>query len=363
MGARLRAPVVGPLNYRAQAYQIAMPRGRDVRLHFDDREVDPRPGHLRSTKSAMTVMTLNGFNLDPRIERAAFVKDPGRDIDDDVGDGRYHMLAHDAVHRAHAPDLIALQEIQDDDGAEITDTVDATRNYRTLTQAIAREGGPDYLAAEIAPTANADGGQPGGNIRNGFLYDPERLELVDGTLRRIGDEDEAFYDSRKPLVGRFRHRRTGATLTVFNLHLASKRHQYPVFAPEQPGFDPRAEQRQAQARAIRKELFALERSGEAYYVTGDFNDHEFSPTLRTLCADEAVNLVELLPPDQRYDYTHRGVSQALLHAVVSRELAESGRARYEILHGNELIGVTPGETGGRATDHAYAVMRVELGER
>jgi predicted extracellular nuclease len=358
VGARLLAPVVGPLNYRAQSFQVSVPVTSGFKLQFEDHEHELDAATLRSDDAHLCILTLNGFNLDPHIERASLVHDPRRDVDDDIGDERYSALAHDVVHRANSPDIVALQEIQDDDGAEITDTVDATRNYRELTRAIKAEGGPAYSWADIPPVPNADGGQPGGNIRNAFLFDPARVELVEDSLRLLGDSTEAFEDSRKALMANFRHRATGSEVTVLNLHLASKRHQHPIFSADRPGFDPREEQRIAQAAHIRTALVDLHRAGTDYYVTGDFNDYEFSKTLRTILGEESVNLVESLGPDLRYDYNHRGMSEALLHAVVSHAQAEG--ARYEILHGNELLGVMPGTNGGRATDHAYGLAQLRM---
>ena len=47
-----------------------------------------------STKTdGMRVMTLNCFNLDPRIESADKVMNPRTDVDDDHGDGRFLSLA------------------------------------------------------------------------------------------------------------------------------------------------------------------------------------------------------------------------------------------------------------------------------
>ena len=150
-------------------------------------------------------------------------------------------------------------------------------------------------------------------------------------------------------------------LAAINVHLASKRHQHPPFAPDRPGFDPRQEMRGEEARLIRRELLRLQEQGLDWYVTGDFNDYEFSETLKTVLGEESVNLVESLPADGRYDYNHRGLSEALLHAVVSRRQAEEGRAAYEILHGNELLGVHPGRPGERPTDHAYGLARLTVG--
>lgn len=357
VGSRLLAPVVGPLNYRAAAYQIAA--GGEVRVQTEP--VDLPVTSLASDPDHLTVLTLNGFNLDPRIEDPTRVQDPRRDVDDDVGDGRFDMLARAIVSQAGAPDLIALQEIQDDDGAEITPRVTADATYRHLAEAVRAHRGPAYRWADLPPAAGRDGGQPGGNIRNGFLYDPARLELVPGTLRRLGEADPAFDDSRKPLAARFRRPGDPRGLEVINVHLASKRHQRGPFAPELPGFDPRADVRRRQAEAVRDEAARLEAAGADVYVTGDFNDGESSPALAALTVDGRVNLAERIPPEERYDYNHRGVSQSLMHGVASAPLAARPGTAYEILHGNELIGVQPGEMGGKPTDHAYVLARLALG--
>jgi len=138
VGAKLLSPVVGPLNYRVSSYQI-------VALG----KIQVRPADVRSERTTLkpeearvTILTLNGFNLDTRVEDPSLVQDPRRDIDDDVGDGRYKMLASAIVREAATPDIIALQEIQDNDGAEITDVVDADENYEKLISSIQRTGGP-----------------------------------------------------------------------------------------------------------------------------------------------------------------------------------------------------------------------------
>ena len=147
---------------------------------------------------------------------------------------------------------------------------------------------------------------------------------------------------------------------MINVHLASKRHQFSIFAPERPGFDPRNDVRIRQAESIRETLAQLARDGIVYYVTGDFNDFEFSDTLQTLAGDDHVNLVEHVARDSRYDYNHRGISQALMHGVVSARFATERVPEYDILHGNDLLGVQPGLLGGKATDHAYVLARLDM---
>ncbi|MBZ0269699.1 hypothetical protein K8I85_16225 [bacterium] len=356
VGARLLEPVVGPLNFRVASYQIAAPGP----VRVGPAKVEARPTRLGAKDSRVTVLTLNGFNLDPRKEDPRKVDDPRRDVDDDVGDGRFLSLGRAIAKDAAGPAIVALQEIQDDDGAELSDTVQAERTFAVLIKAVQRAGGPTYSWADLPPREGADGGQPGGNIRNAYLYDASRVELVEGTLQRLGDQSLAFDGSRKPLAARFRLLKGEGELELINVHLASKRHQHGLFAPEQPGFDPRLAVRVQQVEVIGRHLARLREQEVDYYVTGDFNDFEFSETLRVLTGDHSVNLVERVPEPLRYDYNHRGISQALMHGVVAKRQMEGRTVEYEILHANAETGTQPGRRGGKPSDHAYVIARLEL---
>lgn len=356
VGAELVEPVLGPLNFRVASYQIAMAGPLKVRPV----QVEQSITSLRGEGSRITVLTLNGFNLDVCKEDPARVNDPGRDVDDDLGDGRFLALGQAIVRDAACPTIVALQEIQDNDGAELSQRVRADRTYAGLIAAVKRAGGPSYAWLEIPPEEGADGGQPGGNIRNAFLYDPGRVLLVEGSLQRLGSKSPAFEGSRKPLAARFRPVRGSGELELINVHLASKRHQNGLFAPEEPGFDPRLALRVQQAEVIDAHLAQLRAQEVDYYVTGDFNDFEFSDTLRALTGDHSVNLVENVPKSLRFDYNHRGISQALMHGVVAKRQLAGRTVEYEILHANALEGAQPGRKGGKASDHAYVIARLEL---
>ncbi|MDH3626324.1 MAG: hypothetical protein OEV00_11545 [Acidobacteriota bacterium] len=354
VGSKLAESVIGPLNYRSAAFQIAALGDLEV----ESRPVRPEATRLVRDEDSLRVLTLNGFNLDRRHEDPDKVQDRRRDVDDDVGSGRFRALATAIVRQAAGPEIIALQEIQDDDGAEISERVSAAATYRKLISEVRKLGGPDYHWADCPPESDSDGGQPGGNIRNGFIFDASRVDLSRSSLDRIGDGSQEFEGSRKPLVGRFVDRRTGRAIAIINVHLASKRHQRGIFAPENPGFDPRLSTRVRQAERIARVLDEFDDNGIDYYVTGDFNDHEFSETLAALLDRGRVNLAERVPVNARYDYNHRGISQVLMHGVVSSRQAADPGVDYEILHGNELIGVKPGELGNKPTDHAYVMARL-----
>jgi predicted extracellular nuclease len=238
--------------------------------------------------------------------------------------------------------------------------VDAAETYRLLILTIKQLSGIEYAWVDLNPELGADGGQPGGNIRNGYLYNPNRVSVDADSLHVIGKGNWAFDDSRKPLVCDFIEKESSKRLTLINVHLASKRHQESVFAPIDPGSDAKLGVRVEQAQLIHREAMLTLRHGNEYYVTGDFNDTESSRTLEALCADDAVNLVMQLPLVERYDYNHRGKLQVLMHGIVSGSLAKSGRAEYEIIHGNELIGVMPGEDSDKPSDHAYVIAKITL---
>lgn len=356
VGAILGADISGALNYRSQSWQIAC--NQSVPIEAGPQIVETNTS-LLADENSISVMTLNTLNLDVKIESKDKVLDPRRDIDDDVGEGRFLRLARAIVRQACSPDVVALQEIQDNDGAEISEVVDASKTYKLLVKEVLQLGGPRYAWLDIPPEVGADGGQPGGNIRNAYLYNPERVDVVAGSLQRLASQHEAFEGSRKPLTATFSLKNnTAAQLTVVNVHLASKRHQRGMFAPELPGHDPKLDTRIAQARIIRAILDQLDELGRDYFVTGDFNDNEFSVPIKTLLGESSVNLVDYLPPHERYDYNHRGKLQVLMHGIVSLRQYNENRAQYEILHGNELLGVTPGDAGGKASDHAYTMARL-----
>ena len=359
VGAKLRSAISGPLNYRADAYQLSVSQPFEIEPAF----IEHSQSSFRAESNHLTIMTLNCFNLDPVIERESKVTNPRIDIDDDWGDGRFHALAQSIVLQANSPDIVALQEIQDNDGAELTHETDASVTYEHLITCVRELDGPDYRWADIPPELGMDGGQPGGNIRNGFLYNPERVSLDNQSLRVLGRDLECFEDSRKPLVGEFTEIASGNKLALINVHLASKRHQESIFAPENPGVDAKLDVRVAQAQTVFKESQELSEKGIEFYITGDFNDTEHSLTLDALLGGLAAvnhNLVMDLPESERYDYNHRGKLQVLMHGIVNKKMAIAGKAEYEIIHGNELLGVGPGEESGKPSDHAYVIAKLNM---
>lgn len=79
-----------------------------------------------------------------------------------------------AVHIAEllrTPDIMFVQEIQDNSGKTDDGTVDANVTLTNLVNEIARVSNVTYHFLDIAPVDGQDGGIPGGNIRQAYLWD------------------------------------------------------------------------------------------------------------------------------------------------------------------------------------------------
>lgn len=286
---------------------------------------------LRGGPEHLLVASYNVENLNPVIERLGRVAGP-RDVDDAIGSGRMAALGRQIAVDLNQPDIIALQEIQDNNGAEDDDVVSADRTYAALIQSIVDAGGPAYAFIDLPAAPGSEGGQPGGNIRNGYLYNPERVTLVDNSPERL--EDRAFEGSRRSILAAFEF--NGHRVRLINNHFSSKWGSSPLFG-RQPMITGGAEERPAQARAIRRFLREQNawRDQAHWIVLGDFNDHWFSETLDLLKGDESRplhNLIETLPGHDRWTYIFEGTGQAIDHMLVTPSLLD--RAEFQVIHIN-----------------------------
>src|SRR5262249_51903891 len=73
--------------------------------------------------------------------------------------GKFWGLADLIVNNMKAPDILAVEEVQDNNGATDNGVVDATTTYNTLISAISAAGGPTYDFRQINPVNDQDGGQ------------------------------------------------------------------------------------------------------------------------------------------------------------------------------------------------------------
>ncbi|MCU9614635.1 5'-nucleotidase C-terminal domain-containing protein [Caldibacillus lycopersici] len=283
-------------------------------------------------------------------------------------------IAQSIITNLHAPDIIGLVEMQDNDGATNSGNADASENYEALITAIAAAGGPSYEWTDIAPEYNQDGGEPGGNIRVGFLYNPARVQLADGekgtateavafvdgslTLNpgRIDPTNEAFADSRKPLAAQFTF--NGEDIIVVANHFNSKGGDHPLNGINQPPVLSSEQQRLAIAEVVNgfvSDILAEDPDANVV-VMGDLNDFQFSTPIEVLKGDILTDLVENVPLAERYSYNYEGNSQVLDHILATNSLATN--AEIEMLH----LNADYMEAHGRASDHDPVVAQFNLAE-
>ncbi|HKZ55875.1 MAG TPA: Ig-like domain-containing protein [Anaerolineales bacterium] len=306
----------------------------------------------------LSVATFNVENLDPNDPPSKFAE-----------------LASLIVDNLGSPDIIAVEEVQDNNGPTNDTVVDATTTFNTLIAAIQSTGGPMYDFRQIDPVDDQDGGEPGGNIRVGFLFRTDRgLAFVDrpggGSTTattvvsgpdgpelsfspgRIDPTNTAFNTSRKPLAGEFTY--NGHRLFVIANHFNSKGGDDPLFGRFQPPVLSSEVQRNQQVQVVNDFVDAILAVDAAakIVVLGDLNDFEFSTPLSTLKGGVLSDLIETLPQNERYSYVFEGNSQALDHTLVSANLFGRPFA-YDVVHVNAEFAV-------QASDHDPQVALLTL---
>jgi predicted extracellular nuclease len=308
----------------------------------------------KQSSRELAVATYNVENLDP-------------------SDGTFAQHASAIVNNLQSPDIVSLEEIQDDNGATDDGTVDASVTVNKLIDAIVAAGGPKYDWRSIDPVNDQDGGEPGGNIRQVFLFNPERVSFVDraggdsttavGVTKehgkaeltlspgRIDPANAAWKDSRKPLVGQFVFR--GKTVFVIGNHLISKGGDQPLTAQYQPVTRSSEIQRHAQATAVNafvKDLLAVQKNANVIAL-GDMNDFEFSGTAQILEGDgELWSAIKSLPKSERYTYDYQGNEQVLDQILISPAIRRGCDFEYDSVHINS-------EFNDQISDHDPQVLR------
>lgn len=344
--------VTGVISYSFGNFEI-LPT-EDFTSNITSANLQPEVSSIAGTSDQLTVASYNVLNLDPN----------DNDGDADIANGRFDTIANQIINNLNTPDIIGLQEIQDNSGSVDDGTVAADLTLQTLIDAIADAGGPEYEFIDNTFIGNnTSGGQPGGNIRTSFLYNPDRVDLVDGSVQAIGDQDpgSAFNGARLPLAADFEF--NGQEVTVISNHFSSKGGSAPILGIEQPFADLQEDptvngsldERQAQANAVNDFVAdTLNADPDANVVAlGDFNEFEFVSPLEIL-EQNLTNLTETLPENERYTFIFQGNSQSLDHILVSDSLDEV--AEFDIVQVNSEFA----ETDGRASDHDPLVVGLNL---
>ncbi len=349
-GDHFAGPIIGVVGYDFGNFMIEVPTMPTRIADGVTREITAAPGPHQ-----LTIATFNVENLDP-------------------SDATFDTMAELIVDHLLSPDIISLEEIQDNDGEVNSGTVDATVTLTKLHDAVVAAGGPDYQWRVIDPVNNQDGGAPGGNIRQAFFFRTDRgVAFVDrpgagsttangvvnsggvATLQfspgRIDPTNSAFNSSRKPLAAEFTY--NGHHFIAIANHWNSKGGDDPLWGHRQPPVLVSEVQRMQQATIVRnfvQSILAVDPNTEVV-VLGDLNDFEFSNPLMTLKGAPLNDLIETLPANERYSYVFEGNSQTLDHILVSNSLLPV--AHTDVVHVNS-------EFWDQASDHDPQVATLTL---
>jgi len=371
--------VTGVLSYAFGNYELVPTE--DFTAQIIDADLEAETTDISGSEDVLTIASYNVLNLDPVVEEQALTNNgEARNVDDDLGDGRFDAVAQHIVNNLGTPDILALQEIQDNTGGETGDgVVAADETLQALIDAIdIANDGIDNDNSGYAFIDNpfisdlASGGQPGGNIRTAYLYQTDRVDLVEGSVATISGQGvgEAFEGARLPLVAKFEF--NGEVVTVVNNHFSSKGGSQPIFGTTQPfeelqndlnpdgspvangSLDERLAQAQAVADFVSGELAAD--PDARIVVAGDLNEFEFVSPVTLLEDAGLTNLTNTLDPDEAYTFNFQGNSQSLDHILVSDALL--GGVQFDQVHVNSEFA----RTEGTASDHDPVIAGLVIEE-
>ncbi|MDH6698384.1 endonuclease/exonuclease/phosphatase family protein [Streptomyces sp. MAA16] len=350
VGDTLKGATTGPLDFNAYGgYTLVANELGTLGSGGLERETTKR-----QAPAELAVATYNVENLDP-------------------GDTTFEAHAAAIVGNLRSPDVVSLEEIQDNDGPADDGVVAADVTVGRLVDAIVAAGGPRYDWRSIDPVDDRDGGEPGGNIRQVFLFDPRRVSFTDraggdattpvgvtaarGKARltvspgRIAPADAAWTNSRKPLVGEFVFR--GRTVFVIANHLNSKGGDQGLTSQYQPPTRGSEVQRHAQATLVNsftRSVLAAQKDADVIAL-GDLNDFEFSRTTTAFEGGGALwSAIKSLPSNERYTYDYQGNQQVLDQILISPSIRRDRAFAYDSVHINA-------EFHDQISDHDPQVLR------
>ncbi|MGE6487608.1 endonuclease [Paenisporosarcina sp. NPDC076898] len=356
-GDNFRGPLTGVVGYSFQNYKIYVSLDDMEKAHTQGSAV-PEKTTIVKAEDKLTIASYNLENFSNNKTSSS--------------DDKAKKLARALASDMQSPDIIGVTEVQDNNGENAGDSK-ADQSYERLIAEIVKAGGKQYSYVNIDPVNNQDGGAPNANIRVGFLYNPERVTLTDGmpkgdaTTRvgyengkltvnpgRIDPTNSAFDSSRKPLAAQFDFQ--GESVVVIANHWNSKSGDSPLFGSIQPPIYNSEVQRHKIANIVYNFVEDIKsKNPEANVVSlGDFNDYQFSQSLKIHEGSLMTNMINKVATSDRYTYLYQGNSQVLDHILVSKNL--ESKTEIDILH----INADFTDMAGRASDHDPVLVQIEL---
>ncbi|KAE8260673.1 hypothetical protein A4X13_0g203 [Tilletia indica] len=279
------------------------------------------------------------------------------------------------------PDVIIMNEIQDNSGNTNDGTVSASQTLNNVVNSIS---GATYNWTEIAPQNGVSGGEPGGNIRTAFLWRTDRVRLFGNapagnatqatgvttsstgqaqlTLNPglIDPTNSAWKSSRKPLVAQFQLVSDNSVFFVIGTHFTSKGGSSAPYGPAQAPINGGVQARINQATAVRDFVGNLltKQSDAKVVAGGDWNEFTGVQPLNVLTSQSSsgpVAFTEIQEDvrEERYSYVFSGMSQELDHLFTTPAMAANSKA--EAVHVNTWVSVANAES-----DHDPVVLQTNI---
>ena len=327
------ANVTGIITYGGGGYDLSVTQAITQTLDVT------APRDITALTGDTTHLTLANYNLN--------------NFGFDDNQAKVDSLARDIVQNLRGPDVLGVQEVQDNDGIGTGSDLRGNLTAGRLIAAIDALGGPHYSYIEVAPTAtNVSGGEPNGNIRDAYFYNAARVDYVAGSAHAL--PDAVFNGTRKPLAADFVF--NSQTVHLVDVHSTSRGGSEAQFGAHQPPADAGDSARTAQAQAVASYVQGLQTADPAakIVVQGDFNGFTWEPAVQSLVARGLTDLADTLPVQERYSYVFDGNSQELDHILVSGNFTAG--SQFDAVHLNAELS----DTAQVSSDHDPLLARLDF---
>ena len=284
VGARFTVPVVGVVDYSFGNYELLATEAVTVDV---SQVVTRATTALLGDADRVTIATFNVENLGGDASDAAFT-------------ARANLI----VNHLASPDILVLEEIQDNNGATDDGTTAADVTYTRLISAVQVAGGPVYAFPADRPSGQAGRRRARGQHSGRFPVQPgaaligsrQPRRCNDGQRRglclRCGSIDPESWPRRPDQRGLYRQPEAACRPVYLCRQIAVRRgrplqfqgRDTPLYGAVQPPVLNSETQRLAQAQAVHDfvaTILACE-PGARVIVLGDVNDYPFSAPVATL---------------------------------------------------------------------------------